>query len=169
MDTSNRAVSVYWQHEKYFYDRNTYREPRQAFLHNLGEEIQKWKEDGNLIILGLDLNADTWDSPAANLSNIWAIVNALQHHHRELPRVATCNKNTHNKPVHGICCSPSIEILNTGMSGLGPLDMGHTDHRMLWVDFKAESHFGYQTPPLAPIVQHGISLHDPRLGHCYNK
>ena len=55
------------------------------------------------------------------------------------------------------------------MSGFGSLDVGNTDHRMLWVDFDAASLFGYRTPPLAPIEQQGISLHDPRLSHRYNK
>jgi hypothetical protein len=169
LDTSNRAGSVYSQQEKYFYDIKEYWEPRQAFLDDLGAEIRKWKADGNLIILGLNLNDDTWDSPAADTINDWAILNALKHHHPTLPNVATCNKNTRNKPVDGIWCSPSIEILQAGMTGFGSPHIGHTNHRMLWVDFDADLVFGYRTPPLAPIAQLGITLHDPRLGHRYNK
>jgi hypothetical protein len=59
IDTTNKASSVYSQHERYFYDAGAYREPRNAFLDNLGQAIKTWQSDGNLIILGLDLNEDT--------------------------------------------------------------------------------------------------------------
>jgi hypothetical protein len=49
-------ATVFSQHEQYFYDHGNARNPTQAFLEDLGEQITKWKEEGNLIILGLDLN-----------------------------------------------------------------------------------------------------------------
>jgi hypothetical protein len=96
-------------------------------------------------------------------------MNTLQHYHPDLPKVATCNKNSGNKPVDGIWCSPSIEILQAGMSDFGSPDIIHTDHRMLWVDFDAASVFGYHNPKLAPIEHLGIPMNDPQIGHRYNQ
>jgi hypothetical protein len=146
-----------------------YWEPRQAFLDDLGKDIMKWQEEGHLIILGIDLNEDTWESPAIVIINDWGLTNAMKIHHPELPKVATCNKNTRNKPIDGIWRSPSIEILQAGMTGLGSLNIDNTDHRMLWVDFDADSVFGYCNPKLATIEQYGIPMQDPRVGHQYNK
>jgi hypothetical protein len=54
------------------------------------------------------------------------------------------------------------------MHGFGSLDMGYTDHRMLWIDIDTDSLLGYQPPPLAPIQQIGIPLQDPAIANRYN-
>jgi hypothetical protein len=41
VDTSNKAGSVYSQHECYFDNNGEYREPRKAFLDDLGQAIQQ--------------------------------------------------------------------------------------------------------------------------------
>jgi hypothetical protein len=86
-DHSNRAGSVYSHQEKYFYAQGQYREPRQAFLDDLGKAITQWKSKGNLIILGLDLNANSWNGPDAETILSWGLVNALQQQHPTLEPV----------------------------------------------------------------------------------
>jgi hypothetical protein len=116
----------------------------------------------------MDLNDNTWTSAEALRIENWGLKNALKQHHPNLPTVATCNKNQSNKPVDGIWCSHSLEILNAGMTGFGSPNIG-TDHRMLWVDFEIESVFGYLPPPNAAIQQVGIPLNDPAHGIQYNR
>jgi hypothetical protein len=53
------------------------------------------------------------------------------------------------------------------MSGFG-YDLGKTDHQMLWADLSVDSPFGYRPPPLAPIQQTGIPLHDPSFAQQLN-
>jgi hypothetical protein len=168
-DSTNRAGTVYSQHEKYFMDIGAYGEPRLAFLDDLETDILRWQAEGNLIILGLDLNDNTWTGAETLRIEQWGLKNALKHQHPHLPAVATCNKNHSNKPVDAIWCSHSLDILNAGMSGFGSPNIGYTDHRMLWIDVDAASVFGYRPPPLAPIEQIGIPLEDPTIATRYNR
>jgi hypothetical protein len=168
-DNSNRAGTVYSQQEKHFMEIGEYWEPRLAFLDDLEKEIIRWKDEGNLIILGADLNDDTWTSPEAQRIEQWGLKNALKQQHPTLPPVATCNKNRSNKPIDGIWCSHSLDILAAGMLGFGSPNFGYTDHRMLWIDIDIESVFGYRPPPAAPIQQVGIPLRDPSHSHRFNR
>jgi exonuclease III len=167
-DQSNKTATVFSQHEQYFYDQGAARNPRQAFLDDLGDQIKKWKADGNLIILGLDLNDNAWNSAAAQTIESWGLLNVHTSHHPELPPTATCNKNRSNTPIDGIWCSPGIEIDSAGMTGFGSPDLGKTDHRLLWADFTFDSLFGYRPPHLAAIQQTGIPLKDPELAQRLN-
>ena len=150
-DATNRVGTVYAQHQKYYHDQHIDKEPRQGFLDDLKQQIELWRDQGNIIILGLDLNANTWNSDDARQIESWGLINALKERHPNLPTVATCNKNTRNTPIDGIWCSPGIQILQAGMTGFGSPDLGSMDHRLLWVDFSIHSIFGYRPPPLAPI------------------
>jgi hypothetical protein len=160
-DPSNKTATVFSQHEQYFYDQGNERNPRQAFIEDLGEQITKWKEDGNLIILGLDLNDNAWTSEAAQMIELWGLLNIHTTQHPNLPAVAACNKNRSNIPIDGMWCSLAIEKISAGMTSFVSPDLGKTDHQLLWADFTVDSLFGYIPPPLAPIQQTGIPLHDP--------
>jgi hypothetical protein len=167
-DPSNKPTTVFSQQEKYFYDQGNARNPRQAFIDDLTEQITKWKEEGNLIILGLDLNDNDWTSTAAQAIESWGLINVHTTHHPDLPTVATCNKNQSNIPIDGMWCSPGIEIISAGMAGFRSPDLGKTDHRLLWADFTVDSLFGYRPPPLVYIQQTGIPLHDPAFAQRLN-
>jgi hypothetical protein len=96
---------------------------------------------------GLDLNDDTWNSDAARQIESWGLIDALKDRHPDLNPVATCNKNTRNKPIDGIWSSPGINILQAGMTEFGSPDMKSMDHRLLWENFSAvNSIFGYRPP-----------------------
>jgi hypothetical protein len=148
-DSINKTATVFSQHRQYFYDQGNQRNPRQAFLEDLAAQITKWKAEGNLIILGIDLNDHACTSEAAQTIESWGLINIHTTHHTELPAVATCNKNQSNVPIDGIWCSPAIEIISGGMTGFG-YDLGKTDHIMLWADFTVDSLFGYRPPPSRP-------------------
>jgi hypothetical protein len=97
------------------------------------------------------------------------LVNTLKARHPDLPQVATCDKNTQNKPIDGIVwCSPSLEILQAGMTGFGSPDVESVDHRMLWINISINSIFGYQPPTLALIQQAGIPMQNPEIGNRFN-
>jgi exonuclease III len=77
-DTTNRVGTVYSQQQKYFTDAKISKEPRQAFLDDLKQHVEQWRNQGENIILGLDLNDDTWDSDAASQIEAWGLLNALK-------------------------------------------------------------------------------------------
>jgi hypothetical protein len=167
-DTSNRAGSVYSQHEKYFKDNKEAKEPRQAILDDLEPLVTQWQDTGELLIIGLDLNDNSWDSDEARQIESWELVNTLKERHPDLPQVATCDKNTQNKPTNGIWCSPGLEILQAGMTSFGSPDVESADHRMLWIDISVNTIFGYRPSILAPIQQAGIPMQNPEIGNKFN-
>ena len=57
---SNGELSVASQHRRFFYSKETARDPRQAILEDLGEELDKWTEAGENILLFIDANTDVW-------------------------------------------------------------------------------------------------------------
>jgi hypothetical protein len=93
-DTSNRAGTVFSQHEQFFTDQKEPRDPRKACLDDLEQCILTWIEECNNILLGLDLNDSTWNSDEAHQIESWGLINAHKTRHPDLPPVATCNKNT---------------------------------------------------------------------------
>ena len=50
--------SVASQHRRYFYSRDLARNPRQAILEDLGEELDKWVEAGENVLVIMDANTD---------------------------------------------------------------------------------------------------------------
>jgi hypothetical protein len=157
---SNRTGTVYSQHQRYFIDHGEAREPHLAFLDDLEAQITQWQEAGDIIILGADLNGDTWDSNEAQRIEHWGLVNAHKMRHPDRPKVATCNKNTQNISIDGIWCSLGIEIEQAGMISF-KLTYMDTDHRMLCANFAINSLFGYRPPPPTPILHIGVRLNDP--------
>ena len=168
-DQSNRPGTVFSQQEKYFAEQNQIRNPRSAILEDLGRHIQKWIRQQEQIIMGIDLNEDTWDSSAAETIENWGMKNILKQHHPNKQKVATCNKNHRNIPIDAIWTTPGIDCNQCGMLGFGQLDQGRVDHRLLWVDIDEQSIFGFKPPPPAKRPSHGIPLRDPKLVKKINR
>jgi hypothetical protein len=162
-DYTNRPNSVYSQHETYFASQGKIREPRQAFLEDLGLHIKNWISDDEQIVLGLDLNEDTWDSTTSDAILGWGLQNSLQELHPTNPKPATCNKNGSNTPIDAIWTSPGIDCTAGGMLGFGQLDQGKIDHRLLWLEISEPSIFGYSPSPPAKRSNNSIPLHDPLI------
>ena len=116
-DRSNRPNSVYSQHEKHFHDQKLLKEPRTAFLDDIERSIKQWINEGDQIVLGLDLNDDAWTSTAAQRIVSWGLHNTMTKTHPTLTKVATCNKNQREVPIDATWASPGIDIIAAGISG----------------------------------------------------
>ena len=51
-------LAVYNQHRRQMYDNDDDRCPRQAMLEDLGAQVQQWIQEGDQIVLGMDVNDD---------------------------------------------------------------------------------------------------------------
>ena len=123
-DRSNRPHTVFSQHEYYFNTIDTpppHRNPRTAFYEDLDVAIQKWLEEGDLIILGLDANEDIHSGETMHWINTWGLTDVMRTTHPDTIRVATCNKNYRNVPIDGIWCSPGLQVEAAGMTGFGEI------------------------------------------------
>jgi hypothetical protein len=171
IDRSDRPSSVFSQHQLYFNSIDRECDPRAAFLTDLGAEISRWKDEGDQIILGADLNEDTRADLITTWTSSLGLVNIHQEKWGESTRVATCNKSTRsNNPIDGIWTTPGIHVQACGLTGFGDLDLGtRMDHRVLWADITDESLFGFPAPPPHKRKFHRFPLNDPGARQSYNR
>ena len=170
-DRSNRPFTVYSQHEYYFNNTitaNGYRNPRTAFFEDLDNSIKEWMAAGDQIILGIDANEDIHTGTTSTWTTAWGLVDALKQRHPTVTRVATCNKNMSNTPIDGIFISPGLNVQAAGMTGFGEL-YPDSDHRLLWVDIKLESLFGFLPPTPAKRPINSLPIRDPKAIKKYNR
>ena len=138
------------------------------FIDDLLYDIDNWMQEGDSIILCLDLNEHTLQFDDVNKFQERGLINTHFYRHPNLPIPATCDKNTQNIPIDGIWISPNLDIERAGMKGFGTIEMLKTDHRFLWVDITNNSLFGYQTPKPERIQVQGLSLNDPECIRRFN-
>ena len=155
-------------HEAVLLAHNGKRNQRDAILEDIQKHIIRWQEEGDLIILGMDTNENIDRGPAA-FARQCKLIPVLQLVHPDLPMTATCNKNRQEIAVDGIWSSPSLEITQCGMAGFGEMQVGKTDHRILWLDISVFSAFGYQPPSPAYKQPNRLSLNNPTCIKRYNE
>jgi hypothetical protein len=161
---------VFSQHEYYFNEianPTGYRNPRDAFYEDLDVWINKWTEDGDQIILGLDANEDIHTGKTLEWTSQWGLIDVMATTHPQRPRTATCNKNYNNIPIDGIWCSPSLVIHSAGMTGFGELHPD-SDHRILWADITKESLFGFPVPGPEKRPVDSLPIKNPMAMRKYN-
>ena len=167
-DFSNRPGTVFSQQEKFFHEQGLPRDPRKAFLDDLQTAIGVWTNEGDQIILGLDLNEFIHSNEITTWVGNTGLIPTLAKQHPRLPLVDTCDKSHSQRPIDGIWTSPGIAILQCGMTGFGELVMGPSDHRLLWMDVDPDSIFGYSTSPIPPRPKELFSIQDPLAVRHYN-
>ena len=168
-DATDRTGTVYSQHERHLRAIKAFREPRRAYIKDLETELDRWIEEGNLIVIGIDANDNirTGDVNAMICNKGLVEVHSTQH--PTLPTESTCNKNTQEIPVDGIWASPTLDCLAAGYHGYGEIIIGKTDHRMIWADFSYESALGFKPPEPKYSAPQRLTLTDPRVVNKYNK
>jgi hypothetical protein len=123
-DTTDRTGTVYSQHERRLRAIKDFREPQRAYIKDLETELDRWIEEGNLIVIGIDANDNirTGDVNAMICNKGLVEVHSTQH--PTLPTESTCNKNTQEILVDGIWASPTLDCLAAGYHGYGEIIIG---------------------------------------------
>ncbi|CAJ1945748.1 unnamed protein product [Cylindrotheca closterium] len=127
--------TVWFQHNAHFSRTNRDAEPREAFIKDLSTAINKWRDDGCSIILGIDAKDDLSSySPKSfrfRMSEV-GLVEAIQSKHPGSHQ-ATYQRNLRGYLIDSIFATPDVPIL---AAGYYPFDEHVTsDHRGLWIDF----------------------------------
>jgi hypothetical protein len=161
------VMGVYVQHAKFFNTINHPTCPREAFLIDLKEEITKFQESGDHIILMLDGNEDMRKGPLSNiLSTLRLREVILQHHGCRAP--STYRRNNKDIPIDGIWASHSLEIKVGGYLAFNELITG-CDHRALWIDIDYQNAFGYagNSPIIRPSARR-LNNRNPHIRNNFN-
>ena len=148
--------TTYSQHQRLFDMKKEKREPRQAFLEDLGKDIDKWHEEGDQIILMADFNTDTTGEEIRKwreqrqLNDIFIST----YPHETIP--ATYHKGKH--PIDTILVSHSIQATKAGFTTFGELP---TDHRGLWIDITYQTAFGHNMQKLVKPRARRLKSNNP--------
>jgi hypothetical protein len=107
------------------------RNPRRAFIEDLGEQVDLWITEGNLLLIGLDANDNVRTGDVNAMLHIKGLTDVHAAKHPRLQTVTTSNKNQRGTPVDGIRVSTALECSGAGYCGFGELVIGKTDHDLV--------------------------------------
>lgn len=135
---------VYSQQRQHFNIINDGRCPRIAFLQDLCNDIETFREEGDHIILLIFGNSNMIRrNMQEKLTNFHLHEVLLQNHGFYGP--STYRRNNQRTPIDGIWTSPNITILAGGYFTYDEVFI-NTDHRCLWVDITYIQSFGHKRP-----------------------
>ena len=154
------------QHRRYFYSRDLARNPRQAILEDLGEELDKWVEAGENVLVIMDANTDVRKPEISDFFDKRQMREIIHlKHGRQCP--ATQNRNASNEPIEGIFATAGLRALKAGYF---PFDEGCvSDHRLVWVDIAKSDILGIDQPDMVSPQARRLKTQDTRLVDKYVK
>ena len=158
--------TVWWQHQAHFYRTNRTAEPRQAFVTDLSNMINKWRETGCSIIVGVDANEDLTDySPTSfryKMSECGLKETILSRHPGQQ---ATYQRNQQGYPIDGIFATADIPVM---AAGYYPFDEHvSSDHRGLWMDIDISRVLGKHRPRKSTHSPRRLVMHNKRVVKRY--
>jgi hypothetical protein len=159
--------TVFSQHKRYLQRCSNQKEdPRQAIYTDLGNDIEKWKEEGDKILIGIDANEDVRTGNTREFFQMMGMHEVILQTYKQLNPPATCDKNNNREPIDGIFVTRGIRIT----SGVyAPFNTGcPSDHRYLWIDVPYTDALGYSIPPLACPPVRRLQCKNPNLVQKYN-
>ena len=133
-----KGLTVYSQQRRLLLLKDDDRCPIRAFWEDFWTEMDKWFNQGEVIIVGGDFNEDVTSDKIRDKFSEYGLVNGLSSRHKNcaLPN----SRAGGSKPIDGIFIPHEIKIERSGYT---PIGKGiPSDHRCVWMDIKEESLFG---------------------------
>ena len=135
-------------------------DPRELFWEDLQEDIKKWRQAGELIIIGGDFNEDTQQTSVVRRFKEWGMRNIFEGGERPPPTY-----NGGKNPIDGIFVSEAIRVGAKGMMGFGE---GITsDHRCVWMDIHLDTIGVQKTADAVPARARRLQHRNPRTVKRY--
>ena len=160
--------TVYAQHRAFFNEIQKAKwEPRKQMLEDLKQEIKKWKNDKEQVILMMDCNEDVRGETMTHFLDETGMKEIiLQRHGSKAPGTYIDGQ----APIDGIFTSCSLEAVKAGYTSfLDGVQGQRTDHRCLWVDIDVVAVFGNKTPPLLKFTGRRVQSRNPNIVKTFNK
>jgi len=157
---------IYAQQNAFFHTTGCDICPRYAFLVDLTEEITKFIEEGDHIILMIDGNSSMKNSDLSRaLYNLTLKEAILEKHGLKSPE--THKRSSTSLPIDSIWVSPGLGILKGGYFAYD--EVVPSDHRCLWIDVSFVTAFAHNMAPLCKKQPRRLHCKDPRLVQNYIK
>ena len=156
---NKRGVMSVWNQQKLYWEKhNDDTDPIVKFTEDLAAEVTQWIEQGDQIVLGLDVNEDVrkgvFQKAMVNAGLVGLIIK--QHGGEGPPTYADGSV-----PIDEFFVTPSLDSMRCGYF---PLEF---DHRSLWMDIPYCLAFGSELPPIVHPQARRLKTGDPRIVKAY--
>ena len=139
--------SVYSQHLKYLNDKDDERDPRQAFLDDLEEDLLKWIDSSDQLLVGGDWNHHILENPIKDLFEKYDMHNMIfkLHEPTSFPSSSGHSKDALTRTVDGVFGTADLIAIRAGYLEIGDFP---GDHHPLWFDVSYASALGHKPSKL---------------------
>ena len=171
----NKGIGTVWsQHYRYIKKEKQIHDPNpiRQFDSDLLTEIQNWKQMGDNLIIGIDMNADVRTCTLSKILQANQLQNAILTSHPSQSPPATYDKNTSRTPIDAIWVTPNIDITRAGFTPFegGSPSAPSDGHRMLWIEVDNFSFLGKHIPTSTPsLTASRVKSNDPRSVKRYQR
>ena len=171
----NKGIGTVWsQHFRYIKKEKQIHDPNpiRQFDSDLLAEIKKWKQMGDNLIIGIDMNADVRTCTLSIILQANQLRNAILTSHPLQSPPATYDKNTSRTPIDAIWVTPNIDITRAGFTPFegGSPSAPSDGHRMLWFEVDNFSFLGKHIPTSTPsLTASRVKSNDPRSVKRYQR
>ena len=162
---TQKINSIYMKQYGYSLKKREGKCPRELFLHDLSEEVMKWKEKGDSIIILGDFNQNV----KSNTIKTWKERLGLEDLLIERVERDKVKLNTYSGghvPIDTIMCTQGVDVKKAGYLEFGE---GVGDHRPIFIDVTMASTLGVNIPPPISMKARRLKTNDPRIMEKYKK
>ena len=155
----NAGIHTVFSQQRSFFDViGDARRPKDIMMDDLSEEIKRWQEDGDSIIVMIDANDHVGEDVGDFFSELGLKEAIIDKHYDEFEYQPTWNRGKH--PIDGIFISDTLQV---EAAGYLPFGESPSDHRALWVRFNEKHLFGHSMHKIDPPAARRFKLGDPRI------
>ena len=160
---TQKIKSIYMKQYSYSLRKREGKCPRELFLNDLTEEIKKWKNMGDSIIIMGDFNQDVRSRKMRDWKEELELEDLLlERVEREGVKLNTYSGG--HAPIDSIMCTQGIEVRKAGYLEFGE---GVGDHRPIFIDITISSTLGVNIPVSKSVKARRLKTNDPRIMKKY--
>ena len=152
--------TVWAQHRSFFNSQRRKIDPRKAFVDDLCKQIQRWRDEGCEVILGIDANEDVSINAPSSIRHRFRECGLEEAILSSNPPTATHQRNQNHVPIDGIFATPGVPVLAGGYYAFD--EFFEADHRALWIDIDLTKALGNYEPQHSTFKKRKLSLQDTR-------
>ena len=163
---SNVGPSTIFSQQRSYSDKEgDNRHPREMFQKEMCELLNKWKNEGDVIVMSVDANEHATTGESSFKLHQLGLVEVITTKHEESSGIAPTYHGGQD-PIDGIFVSSNVNIVQAGCR---PFGEAPSDHRALWFKCKFNEIFGCLPQRCPPMVLRRVQCKNPRVVKRFNE
>ncbi|CAJ1953071.1 unnamed protein product, partial [Cylindrotheca closterium] len=152
--------TVWAQQRLYFNSIKRKIDPRKTLVDDLCKQIQKWRDEGCEVLLGINANEDLSVNSPDSIQQRFRECGMEEAILKRHPPTPTHQRNQSNVPIDGIFTTSGVPVLAGGYYAFG--EFVESDHRALWIDIDLNTALGNFTSQGSTFKPRKLTLLDKR-------